>query len=184
MTNNLTKCTAIAASALWMLGCGGEANKPAVPNATTRLEAKPHAGSWEKGGSAFRAAWTWSSSSAGVAHVNLTITPTSSGKSLKIVTRLPQGVSLLSGELGLTTVPTANTPVGLSFEVAFSQSPMIPVEVLLIVEEGHQSAGTIPVRDPDAVSAAPSEKAGSRTDVGGFPGRVGGELEPGKPDKK
>ncbi|OHB76898.1 MAG: hypothetical protein A2Z34_10205 [Planctomycetes bacterium RBG_16_59_8] len=165
-------------------GCGDKQSEPGASTSAKLDRATSRTAAWKgKPGVAFRAQWTWSSSAPGSAQVVLTITPTRSGESLKIQAKLPQGVGLVSGEITrVMTMPAAYVPVTLSFAVGFAvgQVPLIPVEVLLVIAEGHQSAATIPVRDPGTPLSNPYEKPGTITDVGGFPGRVVGELEPAK----
>lgn len=172
---------------LWNTGCGADPSEQKAATGNSVVRSTSHKSSWEKSGVSFRANWTWVSPSSGSAQVGLTITPTTSGESLRIQVRLPPGVGLTTGDLARTVTPVANVPISLSFQVAYpaGTTPLIPADVLMAIADGNQSAATIPLRDPEAPIVHPSEKSGATTDVGGFPARVGGEMEPakGKGDK-
>ena len=161
-------------------GCGG---KP--PEESTRAQPRRSAPQMTavmgKPGASFRAQWTWSSSSPGTARATVTVTPTMAGQSLTIRARLPDGVVLAGGELDRALgSPAASVQVGLEFQIGFAVNlaPMIPVEILLVVNEEQRSAATIVIHDPSVAVPEPEEAPGTKTSIGGFPAKVVGQAEP------
>ena len=174
----------VAIGTVALASCNGETKPSAESASSTKATAVgARTAVWQKKGKAFRAKWVWSTSTVGSAQVVLTITPTVAGQSLDIRVKLPQGVGHVSGQLSRNlATPAANAPVTLNFGVGFPADvvPVIPVEVLLVLNGVERSADKIVLHDP----AVPVPKAqvvpGRRTDIGGFPAKVVGEAKPPK----
>ena len=164
------------------LACGSRPAVPAGVGAGTLPP--PQTATWSKAGVAFRAQWVWTPAGEGAANVAVTVTPTMAGESLRLRARLPAGVALTGGAAEVTTAqPLAGVPATLVLDIGYplNVEPLIPVEVLLVVGDGDQSAATIAVHNPASPPGSPPKKPGGETEIGGFPAQIGGEAEPGPP---